>query len=132
MLFSLFIAMSLSQEPAPPRERGDLDELPGDAAELSEPQVRLKRRSPFPSYPSRGRGDRECTMQIRVDEVGKPYEIAALSPVEECPEVFVEAARRAMKKWRWWPIQVDGQRVQALTEVTVHFKESRPARERGG
>lgn len=54
-----------------------------------------------------------CQVELSVDPVGKPHEIA----VVDCPEGLVDAARKAVSKARFSPKVVDG--MTEVDEITI-------------
>ena len=58
-----------------------------------------------------------CKVRFFIDEEGKPYDIK----IEQCPEVFHEAATKAAWKWRFTPFEEDGEAVKATFLLALRF-----------
>ncbi len=85
------------------------------------PRVKAK-RTPYPKYPKAAKkldlGDVDCMVEFVIEENGKPLDVT----LSNCPDVFHEATLDAMWKWRFHPLQIDGEPTEARFTVKVHYQ----------
>jgi len=82
-------------------------------------QLRAIRRT-APVYPrTRVVTDASVDLEMNITESGAVSDIQVQG---EAPKVFVKAARRAVKKWRFEPVVRDGRTVSVRTSVRVSFR----------
>jgi hypothetical protein len=59
-----------------------------------------------------------CVLAVAIDDGGRPADVTP----ETCPDELVEPATSAVRKWRWNPARMGGEKVEAHTRVSVRFR----------
>lgn len=84
-------------------------------------EIQVRRQVP-PRFPPAARqlGVEEATCQLRffVDIDGRPADVR----VEQCPPIFQSSALEAAWKWRFTPMEVDGEPVPAQFVLAIHYR----------
>lgn len=79
----------------------------------------IERENPvYPTFAVRARVEGVVSLDVLVDEEGKPESVRAVSS----PTIFESAAEEAVRRWRWRAYVVDGKPVPIRVLVTVRFQ----------
>ena len=79
----------------------------------------LLRSGAMPKFPDQlSTGDDVCAVELVVSKQGKTKDLV----VDDCALPFRVAAKRAIKKWRWYPAQTEGELVESLFTTNVAFR----------
>lgn len=75
-----------------------------------------------PAYPDAARADRIAGIVILETEIDKSGEVRKIIVLKRLPRGLDDAAIDAIRLWRFKPGTVDGQPVDVIFNLTVHFK----------
>jgi hypothetical protein len=62
--------------------------------------------------------DARCVVRIEIDAKGVPAAVR----VKTCPEVFRAAAENVARRYRFYPLMVEGRAVSAAFDLTINFR----------
>jgi len=74
-----------------------------------------------PIYPHGVKASGVVAVEAQIDKTGKPSSIKVLKG----NPLLVGAVVDAVKQWRWKPLRLNGEAVEAVTTITVDFEAAR-------
>jgi protein TonB len=92
------------------------------ASEVDKPVVAREGNS-IPVYPSMlesSRVEGSVVVQFVVDTLGRP-DMHSLEVLESSNELFVESLRSALPKWRFYPAEAGGRKVNQIVQLPLRF-----------